>query len=277
MNLQPSKKQDMVALIETISELHGECRQSAEIAQGDKIVAVSLAFPGPVKDNILLSAPPLNFQHAFDVATVLRQKVGLPVFLENDVNAALLAEAKHGAGLKRNSFLLLSISTGIGSGIWLDGKPLLGTSGEFGHNVLERDAKKANDCGCGNRGCWVAQASGYGIEQSGKKWFSQSRSSEEWFSAAKRKDDNARKLIASARDYTAQGIGCMVNAIEVQEIVVMGSVGLNQFDSIIPSREEIKRYCVNIVPNIVPTALGAGIGLLGAHEAALNKLKKRGF
>jgi predicted NBD/HSP70 family sugar kinase len=86
-------------------------------------------------------------------------------------------------------------------------------------------------------------------------------------------DNKIKEIIKRIKDYNAQGIGNMLNAFSVDLIVLMGSIALNQFNKVIPSSEEIKKYTINNkIPKIVPTNLGDNIGLLGTFVFALENL-----
>ena len=228
---------------------------------------LAVVVPGPVQDGILLKAPPLRI---IDPITVKEELSGLCkyVFIENDLNAAVRAELQYGIGKHYKNFYLLTLSTGIGAGIVLDGKIIGGCSGEFGHSVLERRPELQLRCGCGNYGCWVSLASGSGIKSLAKILFGEEKTPEDIFSLADKGDDLSIKLLKLVRDYNAQGIGNMINAFQMEAITCMGSIGLNQFDKIIPNKEEIKRYSINPIPPIMKTELGDNIGLYGAYLLA---------
>lgn len=232
--------------------------------------AVSIVLPGPVRNGVLLKAPPLGIIHPINVQEQLQQVSGR-VYVENDLNAALQAELRMGIGTQRENFYLLTISTGIGAGIVLNGKAVLGNAGEFGHNVIERREDLAFRCGCQNKGCWSALCSGRGIENLAKHQYGRVLECEEVFANDDAGDPFARRIIVAVEDYNAQGIGMMVNALEVEAIAVMGSIGRHRFSKVIPSREHIAAYTVNEVPDILPTTVGDEIGLLGAFYVAFQQ------
>lgn len=263
-------RRDSNRFVEQIIDMSVSLRNSISSSQID-ILAVSLGLPGPVKNGILLESPPLGFHSKLDISTELKKEIKETIYVDNDLNVAARAELHLGVGKTVKNFYLLTISTGIGVGIVLNGKIIHGTCGEFGHSVLERDSNKANKCSCGRTGCWVAMASGYGIESTIKNKLKNNMTVENLFEIYNEGDKNAKEIIDMARDYNAHGIGNMLNAFQVDEIVVMGSIGLNQFDRIIPSPEEIKKYTINEVPEIQPTSLGSNIGLLGAYILACEK------
>jgi len=238
------------------------------------ILAVSLGLPGPVRNNMLLAAPPMHISSSMDVVAGLKDDVKEPIFVENDMKAAVRAELKLGIGKKLKNFCLLTISTGIGVGVVADGNVIREASAEFGHIVLERDLERANKCSCGKYGCWVAQSSGYGIELLSEKFLKRKIDAKEFFDMYDSNDKNAGDIVEVIKDYNAHGIGNIVNVFYLDAIVVMGSIGLNRFKIVIPSKEEIGKYAINDVPRVVPTELGDDIGLLGAYMVARDNLKR---
>ncbi len=229
--------------LEQLKSVSNSLRSSVK----ESINLVSLAVPGPVEGNILLEAPTMGIKEEVDFSSMFSENV----LVLNDMDAAVLAEKHFGWGKNITSLSVVTISTGIGVGTLINGQLIPG--GEYGHDVLERNGPI---CSCGRRGCWVALCSGYAIKKA------TGMNAESFF---KQDNEKTRKLIKKMRDYNAQGFGNIINAVRVEKIVVSGSIGLNQFEKIIPSKEEIKKYTINKIPDIVPTKLGDNIGLLGAY------------
>lgn len=255
----PSIKSDKVGLLKIIDK--------TIFTKGFKSDVYSFGFPGPVEEGVLKKAPPLNLEESIsekDLEGVLRERV----YINNDVNNATLAELKYGVGNSINDFVLVTLSTGIGTGIVIDRRVLQGAVGEFGHDVLETEYSLANTCSCGNKGCWVAQSSGYGVEKTMER-IGKKLKCEEVF---KSDDEEVNMIINNFRDkYNAHGFGNINNAYGTGVIVVMGGLGLGQFDRIIPKVELIKKYTVNEVPAIIKTSLGDNIGLIGAYIYATKR------
>lgn len=234
---------------------------------------VSVAVPGPVNGNTLLKVPQLGIYEPINLEERL-ESLGCQVYAENDVSAAAYAELNEGLGKECNNFYVLTLSTGIGAGIVLNGNLIGGKSGEFGHCIVETDPRNmvfSNRCGCKNLGCWCSFSSGKGLEHFAKLFLDKDSDCKDLFYAAKSGNETAQKRIRAARSYNAHGIGNMVSALDVDAISVMGSLGLNQFDLIIPTTEEISKYTLNPVPNIAKTKLGDDIGLIGAAYSGMSK------
>jgi glucokinase len=231
------------------------------------IDATVIGVPGPVENGILLMAPHLALYQPVDFS----EELGYDVMVENDLNLAVLAELKWGHGKSLNSFYLFSISTGLGAGIVINGTPLTGSSGEVGHNILETNQDKANLCGCKHLGCWGAMASGLGIESSYQKINKHGLKAKEVFDLYYKGEPAAVELMKNVKRYNAHGLGHMINFLQVDTIIVMGSVALNHFDAVIPSVDKISEYTINNVPPIIKTELGDDIGLLGAYALATDQ------
>jgi len=233
---------------------------------------VSVAVPGPVKDGILLSAPPLKRKTPINIAEEL-SGLEREIIVENDLNAAVLAELHLGYGRKWQNFYLLTLSTGIGAGIVLHGQTVKG--GEFGHCYIRGSLDNEQRlCDCGKRGCWSAYASGRGVERITAEEL-KGATVETIFSIprdkSRRRNRIAEEIRASVRSANAQGLALMINAIDIEGIVVMGALGLKHFAKVIPDKEQIERYAINPIPEIVKTKLGDNIGLLGAYYIATQK------
>ena len=132
-----------------------------------QVVAVGLGLPGFVTAcrQQLLFAPNLPGWERFPLGEALARQIGLPVVLENDANAAAWGEAAFGAGRGRKNLVCLTLGTGLGGGVVVDGRLQRGTAGfagEVGHLQVVADGRL---CGCGLRGCWERYASGPALRE----------------------------------------------------------------------------------------------------------------
>ena len=135
-----------------------------------EVKAIGICAPGPLnpKTGLVLNPPNLPGWRDVPLAALAHERFGLPTRLENDCNAAGLAEARYGAARGCGSVFYAAIGTGIGSGIILDGKIYHGKNGaaaEGGHVTI--DYRSPIICGCGAPGCIEALASGYALERIG--------------------------------------------------------------------------------------------------------------
>jgi len=126
------------------------------------IVGLGVGAPGPLdgEAGIAIAPPTLAGWRDVPLAARLEERLGLPVRIENDANAAALGEWRFGAGRGTNSLVFITVSTGIGGGVIADGRLLRGRrglAGEIGHMTIAEGRER---CACGNLGCWEALASG---------------------------------------------------------------------------------------------------------------------
>ena len=225
-----SIKGDKSRFLEQVKRVYDSLKEKAD----GEVICVSLVVPGPVVDNVLQCAPPLLINNSIDFSFLHEN-----VYVENDMNGAAMAELNFGEGKDVSNFYVLTLSTNIGVGIVLNKKVVGGVAGEFGHNVVERSEKRARQCGCGQKGCWGIMAGGYGVSEYVKNEFVKGMSIEEFF---ENKSEKAKLIVKQIRDYNAHGIGIMLNVLPSEKIIIMGSLGLKQFENIIPNKDEIGRY-----------------------------------
>ena len=151
---------DMVAAIRKIEERHG--------AEG--LAGVGVGVPGFIrmKEGVLAYSPNLPYLENFPIRDEIRRRLGAPMILENDANAAALGEKWMGAGRDVDDLVLLTLGTGIGGGIISGGRVLrgfVGMAGELGHITV---VPNGNPCGCGNQGCLEKAASATAVSAMAK-------------------------------------------------------------------------------------------------------------
>ncbi|MEY4232727.1 MAG: hypothetical protein RL144_927 [Actinomycetota bacterium] len=144
------------ALTQTIAET------VKELMAKHKVISVGVGAAGIVSSDrkTMLATPNIADWNDVDLDSELKSLIGLPVVIENDANAAAWGEAKFGAGRKQNHIMMLTVGTGIGGGIVVDGqiyRGAFGSAAEFGHM---RVVPEGHICGCGARGCFEQYASG---------------------------------------------------------------------------------------------------------------------
>jgi|TARA_B100000959_G_scaffold281160_1_gene344598 predicted NBD/HSP70 family sugar kinase len=254
-------KGNIASLVQQVKNISTALRK--QLNHQNRVKAVSMGVPGPVKNGIMLGSKPLNIGEDVEFQYLLGDYFNVPLIVGNDLNMAARGELALGKYKGLQNFCLLTISTGIGVGIVINGT-LYDRKTESGHNILETDHRLANPC-LGHSGCWSAQSSGAAIDQTAMKLGVKMTTSEIF------KDSRFQGAINKVREYNAHGIGSLVNAYDPEKIIVMGSLGLEQFDRIIPSAEMIRRYTlIRDIPEIVPTTLVENIGLYGAYFEAKN-------
>ena len=215
------------------------------------------------------------------LAADLSAGLGVPVELANDANAAALGEARFGAGKKYNSSILLTIGTGIGSGIIIDGSIFAGFrggGGEAGHMVIESGGIP---CPCGRRGCFEQYASASALIRDTKRAMFEHKDSALWrvavtpegvdgrtaFTAAREGDAAARKVVDSFINYLADGIADLVNLFRPEAVLLGGGVSGEGEALLAPLRLRVgERLCVDAacIPfALLRAALGNDAGIYG--------------
>jgi glucokinase len=267
-----------------------------EAAQGtpeESISGIGIGAPGPLDPTTgtLLAAPNLPGWINVPLRNLVSARFGKPTFLGNDANVAGLAEATYGAARGISDVVYLTISTGIGSGIIVNGRLLLGSrglAGEAGHTIIDPNGPK---CGCGNNGCVESFAAGPAITRdvigrlkAGKTSKLTKLSGGDLSKvdarmineAAQAGDKLAVNAFRRAGSYLGLGIVNLLHLFNPRMVVLGGSVtkaGPLLFD---PMWEMIRAramppYLEGLA--IVPAALSDDVGLLGALALAAAELK----
>jgi glucokinase len=215
----------------------------------------------------------------------LGERSGLPVALENDADAAALGEHLWGAGRGRQSLICVTVGTGIGGGIVLNGALYRGVGGshpELGHHVID---ELGPPCFCGARGCWESLASGPALVRQvlldAPPDFPQKErvTAEQVFALARRGESHACRAIAREAHYLGVGIANLVTLFVPELIVLTGSI-MKSADLLLPAmRDVVQRHC-GLVPaaavEIQLSALGTDAPLIGAAAVWHHRYQKAG-
>ena len=222
---QPEKGVDSV--VERLSCLLEQTAREA----GIEPVALGIACPGPLSAarGVVIHAPLLRWRDV-PIAQLLSDRLGIPAILENDANAAALGEQKLGAGKGSESLAYITVSTGVGCGIVLNGQIWQGkheSAGEIGHLVIHPGGL---ECACGRRGCLELYASGTAIGREAKK-IAAARGEDpakmdarEASRLAREGDEEYRRLFEASGTALGQGIAALQQLLDVDRIVIGGSV-----------------------------------------------------
>ena len=204
-----------------------------------KIVGIGIGSPGTldIKNGIVNYANNLGWNE-LHVADIMHEMLPYPIRLTNDANAASLGEAKFGAGKAYETIIMLTLGTGVGGGIIINGKLFEGNEGkggELGHTVIVADGEP---CTCGRNGCLEAYASATALIRETKKAMKLNKRSLMWkicpdvdmvggkvsFEAAKNGDETAIKVIDNYVKYLGEGILNFCNIFRPNVIVLSGGV-----------------------------------------------------
>jgi glucokinase len=174
--------------------------QVRERVSGHELRGVGIGVPGfiDIDAGLVVGSANLPGFQGFPVRDEIQQRLGTPIVLENDANAAALGEMWMGAGRNVKDLVLLTLGTGIGGGIVIDGKILhgaYGMAGEFGHMTV---IPEGNPCGCGNRGCLEKHASASAIAaMASMMHFGHDMTSEQVYELALQGNERAKMVFES--------------------------------------------------------------------------------
>lgn len=242
----------------------------AAIAAHGAVAAVGLGIPGLFDDRagtaLLIPNLPGPWEGA-PLRAPLEAALGVPVRLINDARAFTLAEAGIGAGRGRRTMLGMTLGTGVGGGVVIDGRIHLGafgTAGEIAHQIVEPDGP---ECGCGNRGCAEALTRADVLAAAAGR-----ATVEEVYADAAAGDERCRAAIERVADYLAIAIANAVVLIGPERVVIGGGIGAAGEVVIGPIRDALARRSVIVPPGaveVVAAELGAHAGAIGAALAAV--------
>jgi len=250
-------------------------------------IGVSCGGPLDTKTGIVYSPPNLPGWDALPLKALLESEFQVPVIIENDANASALAEFRFGGGRGYSAVLYMTMSTGIGGGIVIDGQVYHGandSAGEVGHQILLPNGPR---CGCGKRGCLEALCSGPAIARRAQAALRKQRKggksptalltladgqieavkSEHVLAAARTGDALALELVQETAYYMGWGIANLVNILN-PDIVLLGTIAVAAGDLLLdPIRETVSKFAMTRpaeAVNIAPAELGDALGDLAA-------------
>lgn len=266
-----------------------EC-ESRSVDRGAKVRAVSVVVPGTVQveNGVVMKAPNVPCLDGFRLAAALQSELEWPAVLENDANAAAVGEMWKGAGRGRKTILMVTLGTGVGGGIILDGKlwrGIDGSAGEIGHIGVEPFGGVA--CTCGSRGCLEVYASATAIvrmtrEARPRYPNSPLHMSEELTAAGVYKsgldgDELALEVFRRMGIYLGVGLASLINVFN-PEMIVIGGGAADGWDLFIPHvKEQVTERAFPIPARraeIVRAERGDDAGILGAAYIAFAHLDK---
>lgn len=256
----------------------------------EEVVCAGIAAPGSVnpRTGIIEYANNLPFLR-FPIADTLRKYLPVrKVFLENDANAAALGEAVGGAAKGKRLSVMITLGTGVGGGVIIDGKIYSGfnyAGAELGHTVIEYNGRQ---CSCGRKGCFEAYASATALVNMTKEKLAACKDTLMWemcgndinkadariaFAAMKKGDRAGKEVVDMYISYLACGITNMINIFQPEVLLIGGGV-CNEKDYLLKPLTEIvnaDQYTRNqaVKTEIKIAALGNDAGIVGA--AALGR------
>lgn len=252
--------------------------EAAADSRGMKPVGIGVGVPGqpdPRRGTVVF-APNLRWRNV-PLVDFLRRTTALPVFLENDANVAALGEQWRGAGQGSVNMVMITIGTGIGGGLILNGRLYSGTSGsagEIGHTIIDPGGPV---CSCGRRGCLETLTSATAMVRMAKEAIDRGETTElakpenlearDIFMSAQAGDKTAAQIVKTAAYYLGLGLGNVINMFNPDTIVIGGGVSKAGEILFAPLRENAGASALEAsakAVRIVPAELGNDAGCIGA-------------
>lgn len=261
------------------------------VAERRNVLAVGISTPGPTKtyEGIVTTPPNLPGWHDVPLAKLISERLNLPAWIENDVNAGALAEHRLGAGRGSQHVVMVAPGTGVGGGLVLDNKLFRGASGgagEVGHMQIDPRGPR---CKCGRNGCLEALASGNALgdqaraiaesEPDGLVAKLSKQENEEPDArildlAAEQGDESAINALMQAGMYLGAGLTNLINIFNPQVIVIGGSLRKStlyyQTALNVATRQPFPQHAADV--RIVEAELGDNAPAMGAAIIAWEKL-----
>jgi glucokinase len=281
------------AVMQSIVDSSHRVLKQANIAISE-ICAIAIGAAGisNPEAGILFTSPNLPGWRDVLLRDIMQERLGKKTFVVNDANAAALGEFHFGAACGTRNFIYITLSTGIGGGVVIDGKiytGAIGTAGEVGHMTIDDNGPI---CNCGNRGCWETLASGTALVREAKHRIEEGvRTSileyadgdikevtaQVVHSAAEQGDKLAKELIARTGYYVGVGLANLINIFNPELIIIGG--GLSNIGDMLlePAFKTAEKRAYKEAFQAVRFAsaeLGRDSGVLGAAAFALQEMKR---
>ncbi len=262
-----------------IRNIGRQCESAARL--GHTVTAVGVGAPGVIQADtgVVVKSPNFPDWNNLPLRQLLEEALSLPVVIENDANAAALGEQWRGAGRNITSMILLTLGTGVGGGIVLDGRIWHGAdgmAGEIGHMTLVPEGRQ---CSCGNRGCLEMYASARGIVlsyqealQTAGKVFPADVTAAMVYEAAASGDGFAVGVMRDMGAMLGIALASLINIFNPERIVLGGGVKDAWPLFIDAVRVQVMRRAFEAPAKrseIVPSLLGDDAGMVGAAAVAL--------
>ncbi len=231
----------------------------------NKVDKIGIIFAGPVNSEkgIIISSPNIIGLKNYNIVDGLKEYFNVPIYLENDASAATLAEKVFGMAKNFENFVYITLSTGIGGGIFINNKLYKGShgmAGELGHMVIMPNGPL---CGCGRRGCFEAIAGGRGITGRVVENISAIRNSTVFskmrpvdidakaiFDAKRNGDMFAQLIVEETIYYLAVGIVNIINILDPEAIIIGGGISNEGDDLFDPLKLAIKEEMKSMKRNV---------------------------
>lgn len=279
-------------ICDTIAKVAMDAIKAAKLKKED-IASAGIGTPGSVipSEGIVTYANNFASFNNLPLCAMLKERLGFDIYIDNDANAAAYGEYLAGAGVGTKDFIAVTLGTGVGGGVIVDGKMLLGSNfagGELGHTVLHMDGEP---CTCGRRGCFEAYASATALINQTKRAMEENKDSIMWelvketggkangrtaWDAMRCGDKAASEVVNTYIRYVAEGVCNIMNIFQPDLLCIGGGVSNEKENLIGPLnkivRENIYTKHTETTDRVCVAKLGNDAGIIGA--AFLDKLYK---
>lgn len=239
----------------------------------ESVVAVGFGIPSRIDQRAGVAIGSVNIP-LVDVPfrDVMSERLGLPVAIDNDGNAAAIAEWRVGAGRGTNDMVMVTLGTGVGGGLILGGRPYrgsIGAGGELGHVVVVHDGLP---CGCGGFGHLEAYVSGKAADERAAEAFGPAADAHRLVRLATEGDARALEILTEMGRKLGSGLGSVVNLFDPELIVIGGGFAAAGDLLLGPAREVMERETLKPIHGgrIVRAELGTSAGMIGAALVAFD-------
>lgn len=279
-------------ICDSIAEASRQAVKEAGLKIED-IASAGIGTPGSVipSEGIVTYANNFTGFNNLPLCAMLKDRLGIDIYIENDANAAAYGEYLAGAGVGTNDFVAVTLGTGVGGGVIIGGKMLLGSNfagGELGHTVLHMDGEP---CTCGRRGCFEAYASATALIKQTERAMAENKDSLMWelteksggkvngrtaFDAMRKGDKAATEVVNNYCRYVAEGVCNIMNIFQPDLLCIGGGISNEKENLTNPVNELVRRDIytrhTETKDRICAAKLGNDAGIIGA--AFLDKLYK---
>jgi glucokinase len=263
---------------DTLTRLFALGRAAIEAAGADDVEGIGIGCGGPldVERGVLISPLHLKGWEGVPVVDLAERAFDRPAVLDNDATAAAAAEHRFGAGRGTQHLVYLTISTGVGGGVILDGQVFRGATGnggELGHVTVDWHGRECR--GCGRRGCLEAYVSGTSIAERAAEAGFRGATAADVADAARLGDPVAATVWRETCEALACGVTSIANLFEPEVVVIGGGVSRQGDHLLAPVREVVEAQVIGPpgrIVRVVEAALGDQVGVAGAAAVAFERL-----
>jgi glucokinase len=265
------RRHERLTPLESQDALVRELEVAIEQVLGENVGAIGLGVPGPLDLRAGRTYDMVNLPFRdFPLRDHMTARFGLPIGLDNDANAAAIAEWRVGAGRGVGDLVMLTLGTGLGGGVISNGRPFRGRRGagvELGHVVIVHDGRPCQGH-CIGRGHLEPYVTGLAATKAAQAAFGPAVDAHRLVRLANEGDEQAREVIADIGRHLGSAMGSFANIFDPELIVIGGGFGVAAWEHLIgPADEVLRREALRPMRDevrVVPAELGTAAGLIGA-------------